>query len=488
LTVLFIVAHHEPWFDEAQAWLLARDNSLFDLLFRRLHYEGSPGLWHVMLWILVRLGLPFRSMSYFSALLASISAGLFLFFAPFPVWLRTLFVFGYYPAYQYAVVARSYGLNLLLIIVTATWYSTRDCRPVRYCLTLAALANANVFGFLVSSALFVDFVLLARRSRVVLTRRHLVSSCIFAIGGLLSVVQALPARDVAFPPYHKITLNSIAVGALRQSARGFVEVPWPAYNNWSFLVTSQHEVHWQAIRLMIGVLLSVGAVVVGCSVAARAKNLAVTTSALGAPFAFQVLKYYAPWHAGLLYLSWVFSLWISWHVLVKLSPWGRRAVVLATTLVFATHAYDALAAWRLELRFPYSGASQAAVFLKGYLAATPNLRMACVGDRSLAVQPYFTRNICANYYDGAPRPSYYDWKIGQSYASRPDDLYVSDLLRRGQYQALLISEYDLSRSRTEAAERAGGYCLLRRFEGEMIWKDYFYMPDNLIVVEKCAAL
>ena len=123
--VLLVVHHHEPWFDEAQAWLIARDNSLFEMLFRRLHYEGTPGLWHVLLWVPARLGAPFRTISYLSALLASVSAGLVLFFAPFPVWLRVLFVFGYYPAYQYAVIARSYGLNLLLIILAAILYSTR---------------------------------------------------------------------------------------------------------------------------------------------------------------------------------------------------------------------------------------------------------------------------------------------------------------------------------------------------------------------------
>ena len=35
---------HEPWFDEAQAWVIARDNSLKDILFFIPHYEGHPPL------------------------------------------------------------------------------------------------------------------------------------------------------------------------------------------------------------------------------------------------------------------------------------------------------------------------------------------------------------------------------------------------------------------------------------------------------------
>jgi hypothetical protein len=57
--ILAIVGpHHEPWFD-AQAWLIARDATLWDLLAHRVRYEGSPGLWHLLLWFLSRAGMPF---------------------------------------------------------------------------------------------------------------------------------------------------------------------------------------------------------------------------------------------------------------------------------------------------------------------------------------------------------------------------------------------------------------------------------------------
>lgn len=40
---------HEPWFDEAQAWLIARDCSWKELLTVRTHYEGHPPLWWMLL-------------------------------------------------------------------------------------------------------------------------------------------------------------------------------------------------------------------------------------------------------------------------------------------------------------------------------------------------------------------------------------------------------------------------------------------------------
>lgn len=60
LLVALTVHRHEPWADEAQSWLLARDASLTDLWGRLLHYEGTPGLWQTLVHALIRLGLSYR--------------------------------------------------------------------------------------------------------------------------------------------------------------------------------------------------------------------------------------------------------------------------------------------------------------------------------------------------------------------------------------------------------------------------------------------
>jgi hypothetical protein len=408
-------------------------------------------------------------MSYLAALLASVSAGLVLLFAPFPVWLRVLFVFGYYPAYQYAVVARSYSLHLLLIILAAILYSTQGPKPLRYCLILAALANTNVFGFLVAWVLFAEFALSAWRSGWTFTKRFAIPTFIFVIASLLAVAQASPARDVVIPGCQDTTPGGIITTVIFQIVRGFVEVGSP-----------------NPTRLMMGLVLSAGILALGLGLAAKAKKLTVTILVCGAPLAFQALKAVSPWHAGLIYLSWVFGVWISWPALNKLSARYRRAVVLTIVLIFGVHVYDALAAWRSDLRAPYSAAPQAAMFLKSYLAAKANLKLGCVGTWTFAVQPYFTQNICANYYGGAPKSSYYDWKSGESYPSIPDAQYVAELMRTGQFDALLVNDSTLRSQDAEALARLPGYCLVRSFEGKMIWKDYFTYPDDLFVFEKCA--
>jgi len=40
---------HEPWFDEVQAWMIARCATIKELLTVIPHYEGHPPLWHMIL-------------------------------------------------------------------------------------------------------------------------------------------------------------------------------------------------------------------------------------------------------------------------------------------------------------------------------------------------------------------------------------------------------------------------------------------------------
>lgn len=50
---------HEPWFDEAQAWQIARSASIKDILFKIPHWEGHPQLWHLLLVPFAKLGAPY---------------------------------------------------------------------------------------------------------------------------------------------------------------------------------------------------------------------------------------------------------------------------------------------------------------------------------------------------------------------------------------------------------------------------------------------
>ena len=52
--IIYAAAHlgmalaHEPFFDEAEAWQIARSVSLKTLFLETTHYEGHPPLWHLI--------------------------------------------------------------------------------------------------------------------------------------------------------------------------------------------------------------------------------------------------------------------------------------------------------------------------------------------------------------------------------------------------------------------------------------------------------
>ena len=84
--VLWILPYHEKWADEAQAWLIARDLDLRTIWFHELRYEGSPGLWHTILWIAQHIfHATYSALGYIGAAFAIAGAAVLLFFAPFPL-------------------------------------------------------------------------------------------------------------------------------------------------------------------------------------------------------------------------------------------------------------------------------------------------------------------------------------------------------------------------------------------------------------------
>ena len=45
LSISIVSYFHEPWGDEAQAWLIARDCTYKEMIFEIGHLEGHPFLW-----------------------------------------------------------------------------------------------------------------------------------------------------------------------------------------------------------------------------------------------------------------------------------------------------------------------------------------------------------------------------------------------------------------------------------------------------------
>ena len=88
--LLFTIFHHEPWRDEAQAWLIARDIPLFSL-FNQMQYEGSPALWHIIIMPFAKLGFPYITINLVHFLIIYLAAAVFVYKSPFSKTTKILF-------------------------------------------------------------------------------------------------------------------------------------------------------------------------------------------------------------------------------------------------------------------------------------------------------------------------------------------------------------------------------------------------------------
>ena len=152
-----VIPFHEPWADEAQAWLLARDNSFWEIFRYRLHYEGHPALWHFLLRALYLAHVPWSAVGWCCGVIVVAGIAVWLRWSPFPLVVRVLLPFTFFVLYQYGVVIRGYVLFPLLLFGLCALYCARPRRAVWFTVVAGLLANLCLQGAIVSGILTLLF-------------------------------------------------------------------------------------------------------------------------------------------------------------------------------------------------------------------------------------------------------------------------------------------------------------------------------------------
>lgn len=136
---------HEPWRDEANVWLMARELSPVQL-FREIKYQGHPCLWYLLVMPFAKTGLPFRTIGILSFLIMAVSAGIFLWKGPLNIVVKVLCLFNPIFMYFYPVIARNYCLIALLLMALAWQYPERKNHSIQYGLLLGLLVQADTIA------------------------------------------------------------------------------------------------------------------------------------------------------------------------------------------------------------------------------------------------------------------------------------------------------------------------------------------------------
>ena len=150
--VMFVF--HEPWYDEIQAWMVASDASITEMIWNLPHYEGHPPFWTLILSFFAKTGIPMEIGLRIPTLLFSSIATFFVIFkAPFKKWIRCFIPFTYYLFYQYTVICRPYSLMYLGFVLAALFFKERNKKPVRYVIALVLLCMSSAYGILFAGIL-----------------------------------------------------------------------------------------------------------------------------------------------------------------------------------------------------------------------------------------------------------------------------------------------------------------------------------------------
>ena len=230
--VIFTTTQHEFWRDEVRAWSLVRTASSPAHLFNLIRDEGHPALWYLLLYgshslLDTPLVLPIVSL-----VIAFTAVTAFLLLSPFPLWFRSLFIFCALPLYEYSVMARNYGVSMLLLFAAAALYRNRK----KYCLLLASvlalLANANVhsaiFACLTGVVWACDTVIGRKAASTKEAGRSLwLGFAIIAAGLVLCAAVTTPGRSTVVTRVHSVSVTDLAssiIDAMLEPQRSFCDL------------------------------------------------------------------------------------------------------------------------------------------------------------------------------------------------------------------------------------------------------------------------
>ncbi len=377
--ILLVVRRHEPWADEAQSWLLARDLGWFRLVFHELRFEGHPGAWHTILWIAIHvLHAPYSALGYIGGGFGIAGLAVLVWYAPFPRLLRYLMATSFFFAYQYAVIDRSYNLIPLLSFAAAALLLRGNRRLLALAAVLALLVQVSIHGAVIAIGLaaLCGWRLFRRWSAMEARekRRAWAAAVILVLSLLLAFVEL-------YPP-HEQTVASAEVATLTTELHllktflgldGAICDVMPL----SFLLLFLTAL-WCLERRLLPMLLF---------------------TVLGLALIFGFLRGVTH-HEGLILTALITTLWIAWpgrEELARAAPDFRYlhwVLQGAFVLVFALQSYWTWVSMRNDWRYRYTGAYETAELLKSRHAD----QMGCYGYNywTIAVQPYFEHNIFPN--------------------------------------------------------------------------------------------
>lgn len=436
---------HEPWFDEIQAWQIARSASYRDIIFSVCHYEGHPPLWYLLLSPFAKLGAPFElSIKAVNLSICAAAVWLILYRSPFPKLVRCVIPFTFYFFYQTAVISRPYSLVMLSLVLAAMGYRHRNEKPLRYVLPLGLLCASHAYGIILAGGLCLVWVfeivseaVKERRILALFRDRRCYSLLAILIFALMLIALIIPAEDIYYLNMDK------GVGERLKSAYMLLVYPIDSlFGIYIDIDTIKQSASGLITTVIGGALLTV----VLFTITRANRKLATFALPYYMFLGFGILKYISWNHLG---VSTFFLMFTAWVILDSDSPTvpavfgklrGRIESRLTVTLAKCAVVFMAAMplAWTIcssimDILKPY-GMREVAQYIKdsgmeghtimvcwdydykskdfsGYRCDANRINSSSRNGDATSLSAYFDKNIFYNFNCDAPECLYYRYKL-----------------------------------------------------------------------------
>lgn len=351
--IAIVMCFHEPWFDEAQSWLIARDSSLADIISVRTHYEGHPPFWNLLLAIAAKNGVPYEfGIKGIQLVCASLLGAWLIFKSPFKhaSSLATFLIpFTYFACFQYGVTSRPYALLCLSLLVTAHYWNSADSKTSsawKLAISLMFMCLLSVYGIAFAAGFTIAWIwrvfsknineapnktpnfsstFNAIRITVASNLARLISWGLIAIFGIANLALAWPAKN-AFATRATIDGNSTIAKCF-----AFIFVmPSESMFTSFYGDISMRRMPFDFLPITICTIFSLAIWAFAIRIAKRRKLLTV----LVIPYlvlTIVAVRYFTLHHAGLIFVFLLSILWIS-HIKEPLSTKDIPAIFVKVAI------------------------------------------------------------------------------------------------------------------------------------------------------------
>ena len=442
---LNIVKYHEAWADEAQAWLLARDTNLLELM-NAMRYEGSPCLWHLILKFAIFCGLSYEKI-YYIPFICTIIGIIFLFKNKNIPWIFKLTLpFTYFIFFQYTVVSRSYCLIFPLLMIIAYIYDNKEEKLILYSFLLFLLMNVSLHCTLIAGGLWVEFgydVWKKCKINKKIERKEKIFLIVVLLLLLITIIMIFPNLDCSYSPTPKYNFFELFGEVMYTDGQNLlVNIIATILVMTILLKIVNKENYFKIIAILVPVFLL---------------NLVVTCS---------------PWHLGIVYLIILFLLIIN-------NSFKNKKIYILFLISVIIQIYWTFVSVEYDINYKYSAGKEMSQYLESI--DYKNKTISAVGFHCVTLNPYFEENIYINY-----DMSFYEWsKKGTEKTSIENTLKN---LQENKFDIYIVPDYNtkLTNKLIEQIKKFG--YTKKYFEAYMVVKDSLFERTGFYILEKMESI